>query len=368
MEYKDYNQTDESQQNSYDYQQYDYQQTDYNNQQYNNYNYQQYANVGGGMVDAAGNPVKSYFAVQLVFAIVEILLCCFSPVAMVLGIIALVFAVQANTAYTQCRAEEFKSKSKTSNILLIVGGVFAAVSILLNVIFAAIMVSEFEDIFSELENELRYEEDWDNEEDWDDEDEWMDEGELEEYEDVVESYPGTDTVYLVEGFADFTYNGVAYSIPMSYDTFTTMGYTLEEGFDEEYVFDAQTYETIWFYDEEGYELGRIRISNDTEDALALKDCVVDYIYFDNPASYIYDGSFDHIDLVFGEEFDMLTTYEELEAWLGTPYYICVDNSTDSEFITYEWTYYGDDKYQSIVVNYIDGVITDIAFEQYDFVY
>lgn len=334
------------------YQQYNYQQ--YNYQQYQN---SQYANLGGAMVDAAGNPLKSHFAVQLVFAIIEILLCCFSPVAMVLGIIALVFAVQANTAFNHGNAADFKSKSKTSTILLIVGGVFAAISIIINVVFASVYLTQLEDIISEIEHEMEYE-DWEDE-DWDKEDS--------DDEDVYSYYPGTDENYLVDGFEDFTYNGVAYSIPMSYSDFQKMGYYLEEGY-EDYVLEAMTYESIWFYDEDGNELGMIRISNDTEEEIALEEGIVDYIYFDNPASYVTDENLEHIDLVFGEGFDMYTTYEELEEWLGTPYYVSIDNSGGSEYVTYEWTYYGDDKYQSIEVSYWNGVITDVAFEQYDFVY
>lgn len=355
----------------YDNQQYDYQQysdqqynyQQYNNQQYNNQQYgygnPQYANPGGAMVDAAGNPLKSHFAVQLVFAIIEILLCCFSPIAMVLGIIALVFAVQANTAFNMGRAEEFKTKSKTSNILLIVGGVFAAIGILINVAAGALYATQFQEIFSEIESSV-------DEDNWNDE-AYLDEDDENDSDEIYEEYPGTMDVYLVEGFENFTYNGVAYSVPMSYDDFMTMGFVLEEGF-EDYIFEPQTYESIGFYDAEGNEMGRIRVSNDTENELSLEEGIVDYIYFDNPASYITDGSVEHIDLVFGNGFDMFTTYEELEAWLGTPYYISVDNSGDSEYVIYEWTYYGDDKYQSIVVSYWDGVITDVTFEQYDFVY
>lgn len=357
-----YDQQYYNQQYSYDNQQNNNQQYGYDNQQYNyqQYNNQQYGNLGGAMVDAAGKPLKSHFAVQLVFAIIEILLCCFSPIAMVLGIIALVFAVQANTAFNMGRAEEFKSKSKTSSILLIVGGVFAAIAIIINIVFASVYMTQFEDIFSELQNEIQ------NEEDWID-DSYMDEDNVDADEEIYEEYPGTMDVYLVDGFENFTYNGVAYSVPMPYSDFTKMGYSLEEGY-EDYVLAPESYESIWFYDEAGNELGMIRISNDTESELPLEEGIVDYIYFDNPASYITDGSVEHIDLVFGNGFDMFTTYEELETWLGTPYYINVDNSGGSEYASYEWTYYGDDKYQSIVVSYLDGVITDVAFEQYDFVY
>lgn len=354
MENRDYNESD------YNYgatEPYGYQQ--YNNQEYSHqqYNYQQNAS----MVDAAGNPLKSRFAVQLVFAIIEILLCCFSPVAMILGIIALVFAVQANTAFQLGRAEEFKVKSKTSNILLIIGGVFAAIAIIFNIVIISLNMTMFKGIFSEVENAII--------EEYEQEENWNDAGKIEEElePDIVEDYPGVDDVYLPEGFETFTYNGVVYSVPMSYVDFQKMGYMLEEEY-QGYVFEPQTYESMGFYDEEGNEIGEIRISNDTDQRLALEEGIVDYIYFDNPASYITDGSVSNIDLTFGNGFDMNTSYEELEEWLGVPYYVYTDTSDGTEYTSYEWTYYGEDKYQRIIVNYLDGVITNIMFEQYDFVY
>lgn len=347
--------------NNYNQQQYGYQQ--FGNQQYNNqqYNYQQYSyQQNGAMVDAAGNPLKNYFAAQLVFSIIEILFCCFSPVAMVLGIIALVFAVQANTAFQLGRAEEFKTKSKTSNILLIVGGVLTAIAILINVVAASFYMTQFQNIVQELESSI--------EEDFEKGDYWSDADSIEDEldSDIVEDYPGTDDVYLPEGFENFTYNGASYHVPMSYKEFEQMGYVLEDEY-QGYVFAAGTYESMGFYDAEGKEIGEIRISNDTEQELALEECVVDYIYFDNPASYITDGSVSNIDLTFGNGFDMTTSYEELEEWLGTPYYIWIDTSEEAEYANYEWVYYGADKYQRIIVNYLDGVITDITFEQYDII-
>ena len=342
-----------------------YDSAQYNNAQYGNpqYNNQQYGNpqyggFGGLMTDAAGNPLKNRFAIQLVFAIIEILLCCFSPIAMILGIIALVFTIQANSSYNLGRAEEFKAKSKTANILLIIGGVFALIGIIINAIFTTLFMTEFKDIYSELQQGIISEEDWMDEM-------WDDESDLNP--DIVEDYPGTDTLPLIEGFENFTHKGIAYSVPMPYETFMGMGYVLEEGY-ENFNISAESWENIWFYDEAGNALGCVRISNDTKEVIPLEEGVVDYIYFDNPASYITDGSGAELDLTFGNGFDMTTGYEELEAWLGTPYYVSVDTTGDVAYTTYEWIYNGDDKHQAIVINYLDDVITDISFEQYDIVY
>lgn len=365
---EEYNNANHSQQYTYSSQPYSdaqYNQTQYNQSQYGNrqygntqYNSQQYGNpqytgFGGPMTDAAGKPLKNRFAVQLVFAIIEILLCCFSPIAMILGIIALVFTIQANSSYNFGRVEEFKAKSKTANILLIIGGAFALISIIIHVIFAVFFMTEFKEIYNELEQGILSD-------DWMDEEDYID-------PDVFEDYPGTDEVLLVEGFENFTHKGAAYSIPMSYDVFMEMGYVLEEGYEKSKL-EPESWENVWFFDEAGNALGSIRISNDTKEEIPLEEGIVDYIYFDNRASYITDGSAAELDLIFGNGFGMTTSYEELEAWLGTPYYVSVDTSGDAAYTTYEWIYNGDDKYQAIIINYLDGVITDIAFEQYDIVY
>lgn len=320
----------------------------YNNTQYNN---AQYANLGGTPVDAAGNPLKSYFALQLVFAIIEIVCCCLSPVAMILGIIALVFAVQANTAYNQGRGEEFKAKSKTSNILLIIGGVFAAISLILNIAVFALMPQILEETYNYIEE---YEDEFYDEEFYDDED-----------SDVLEEYIGTNETPLVEGFEGFTLNGISYEIPMTYEDFGQMGYGIE-GLDGDFVFEAQTFEYFDIYDANDNLIGSIRISNDTQDALSAEDCVIDYIMFFNDAAY--DNNLEMLNLTFGNGFDMNTSYEELKAWLGDPYYVYEENMDGSTYQNYMWEYNGDDKYQRIDIYYLDGVISEIEIEQFDWVY
>lgn len=335
-----------------------YNNTQYNNTQYNNteyYNNQygnaQYSNLGGTPVDAAGNPLKSYFALQLVFAIIEILCCCLSPVAMILGIIALVFAVQANTSYNQGRGEEFKAKSKTSNILLIIGGVFAAISLLLNVAIFALVPQILEETYNYIEEN---------------EDEFLEDGfDFGEDGDYYEEYVGTNEEPLVEGFEIFTLNGIQYSVPMSYDEFVQMGYGIE-GLDGNYIFEGETFEYYNIVDGNGAYVGRIRISNDTQEELAPEECTIDYIELYNDAAY--DSDIANIDIIFGNGFDMNTSYEELKAWLGEPYYVYEENSDGSFYANYSWEYAGEDKYQYVDVYYLDGVISSITFEQFDYVY
>lgn len=327
--------------------------TQYYNAQYNNaqYNNAQYANLGGTPVDAAGNPLKSHFALQLVFAIIEIVCCCFSPIAMILGIIALVFAVQANSAYNRGMGEEFKTKSKTSNILLIVGGVFVAISIILNVVVFAFMPQILETSYSYIEE---YEDELYGNGFYNDED-----------AEVFEEYVGTNEAPLVEGFESFTLNGVTYQIPMTYDEFLQMGYEIED-LDKNAVFEAQTFEYYDIYDANDYWVGAIRISNDMQEDMTVQECVIDYIQFYNDAAY--DSSIETIDLTFGNGLNMNSTYEELKAWLGEPYYIYEEVVDDSSYTNYMWEYNGDDQYQCIDIYYLDGEISEVVIEQFEWMY
>ena len=301
------------------------------------------------MMDEMGNPLKSYLALQIVFAVVEIVLCCLSPLTTVLGIVALVFAVQANNAYIQRNAAGFKSKSKVSNILLIIGGVFALLSVAIKVLAVVIFASNFtgmvndfiidgtdnfEEFFEYYEEE--YNEDFDGLE-----------------EDIAVEQTGADNIPLVEGFDKFTLNGVEYSMPMSYATFLEMGYYIEEGYSENYIFAPEYYEYFNIYDGEKY-IGMIRVSNDTATEIPLKDASVDYISFEN---FVADQ------ITFGNGFDLTTSYETLEEWLGGSSYQYIDDETG--YVSYQWIYSGDNKYQNFEVTYFDGAIVNIIFEEYD---
>ncbi len=387
MENKDYNGYSESTQESTDYSPY-YNTENYNygnaesysntnnygsteNYNYNNssqnytngqngyqYNNQQFTNLSGVKVDSEGRPMQNLFAVQLIFAIVEIVLCCFSPTTMVLAIIALVFAIQANTAYAHNKEVDFKVKSKVSNILLIIGGVFTVVSIISSILFSAVFMASAETIVQEFEQEYGG-----------DVEAFLEDlmGEMEEYDDgdEYEGYSetlGDGDVPLAEGFDTFTLNGITYSVPMTYNEFLQMGYTIEEGY-ENYILEADTYENLIINGDNGYMIGMIRVSNDSNVVLPLEECVVDYIRLDNDAAY-YDDV-EPLDLTFGNGLTVNSSYEEVEAFMGEPTYLYIDEETEYE--NYTWYYYGENEYQSFDIYFSEGVISEICFEQYEYV-
>ena len=353
MDNNEYNRT-EGQQTDYS-QYYNTENYNYGNTQ-NQYNSQQYKDMSGVRVDSEGRPMKNMFAMQLVFAIVEILLCCINPVAMVLAIIALVFAIQANTAYVHNEEINFKVKSKVSNILLTIGGVWATISLITTILLSALFMTSVDAIMREFEREYN--------------------GDIEAFlEDFLEGYElyddgyesdgysetlGDGDVPLAEGYDSFTLKGVAYSVPMTYEQFCQMGYTIEDGY-ENFILEPDTYENMIINGDDGYMVGMIRVSNDTNVVLSLEECTVDYIRLDNEAAYYEDEP--ELELTFGNgALNIHSSYAEVEAFMGQPTYLYIDE--ESGYENYTWYYYGEEEYQSFDIYFQDGVITEICIERY----
>lgn len=291
-------------------------------------------------IDSQGRFMKNHFATQLAFSIVEILLCCFSPTTMVLAIIALVFAIQANTAYVHGIELDFKVKSKVSSILLIVGGSLAAVSIICTLLFTSIFMFSADTFMREFNGDIEA---------------FLDDAVYDYYEDdyMGESL-GDGTVPLVEGYEQFTLNGTTYKLPMTYVEIQQMGYVIEEGY-EGYILNPGDYQSVAINDTDGDWVGRIRFANHTNVVLPLEEGVVDYISFENKAAY---GG-ETLDLQFADGLDMNSSYEDVKAFMGTPTYIY--ESTDG-YGNYDWYYSGDGLYQSFSLYVSNGVISNITFE------
>ncbi len=331
---------------------------DYNNYQYNMYqnnNPQQYNGFADPMVDEAGAPLKNQFGILLAFAIIEILLCCLNPVTMVLGIIALVFAALANSAYNKRHAKDYISKSKVSTILLIVGGGLAVLTILFYAVFIGLNASLYEEMNDLI---IEYEDDYgDDYEDYDEEDDYYND----DYEgEVIEEYLTDGDIPLPDGFENFTLNGTAYTVPMTYYELYDMGYVLDAEY-EGYILDDWTYEYVTIYeqnDPDGVSAGLVRISNDTDRSLSIEDCTVDYICLDNNRVYMSDYTYPELDIEFADGLDIGSSYEEIEAYFGTPTYRYIDGAYER----YRWYFSGDGFYQEFEVNFINGEISTIGFD------
>ena len=101
------------------------------------------------------------------------------------------------------------------------------------------------------------------------------------------------------------------------------------------------------YDEDGYMRAMIRIVNNTDADILLKKCIVDYFYMENPA--IFDDTVTIPDFVFCNGLTFESTYEDVEAYLGMPYYHYEDHSEEGKeflMITYEMLHTAQDKVKS----------------------
>ncbi len=389
MENNDYCAPEQEQNNSSDYgNPYNYSNTSYENPNYSNPNYtnnpygqnpygqspygqnqygqNQYANLGGVMVDDKGRPLKNHFALKLVLSIIMILMCCFSPLVSILGIIGLVFTCMANSAYNQGNPHEFKTKDKVSTILLSIGGVIAALIIILYVVVIAFTFTNndfwemygdiYDEVYSEMYGDL-YGDDWEDEI-------W---GNTDYSGSITEEYPGTNLTPLVEGFNQFTYNGMAYEVPMSYNTFLGMGYTLE-AFDETIVFEAGDYEAYEFIISDDYT-GVVRISNNSNQQLLITECEIDYICFYSQDAYdgVNSSGIKYMELYIVGELSIASEYEEFEKVLGTPYYVYTETDEKyGDFVTYQWLYEGTTEIQRLEISFFDGAVCDFAIDHYEY--
>ncbi|MBQ8518119.1 MAG: hypothetical protein IJ455_00755 [Agathobacter sp.] len=175
-------------------------------------------------------------------------------------------------------------------------------------------------------------------------------------------YIGDDTQPLPEGFNTFSYNGVTYTLPTTYQEIAKMGFFLEEEYDESYTFPAEYEELLNLNDADGYLAGMIRVNNHTDEDLPLEQCIVDYLYLGNDAAY----SDEEIapDFVFGDNLSFESSYEELEAYFGLPYYHYEDHEEEGYYYdNYEWSYYGEGEIHFVSITFWNGVISDISIEK-----
>ena len=129
-------------------------------------------------------------------------------------------------------------------------------------------------------------------------------------------YIGDNTMPLPEGFETFTYNGQTYTLPESYEELVDEGF-MEDG---------------------------------------------DGFYIDNPM--LYDEELTVPDFVFGDGFTFESTYEDLEAYFGTPYYHYEDHSEPGYFYdSYEWCYDGEYESHYVSVTFLEGVMSDVVIDK-----
>ena len=171
---------------------------------------------------------------------------------------------------------------------------------------------------------------------------------------------GTDTEPLVEGFETFWLNGTEYSLPMKYGEMDDIGFDLIDE-NEGLWFPPEYEETIFLTDDDGYDWLMVSVSNNTDEDLYLEDCVVDYIYVENPTVYDVFAEIPDFEFCDGITFD--SGYNEVEAYLGTPYYYYENSSDDYYYEMFEWAYYGDDEMHFVSIDFYDGQMYSVTIEK-----
>lgn len=246
----------------------------------------------------------------------------------------------------QKAAEKQKPSSvakNTKKIILIF--VFVLIGINVGVVFSAfnVMRSTYNSVY---DNFMDFEEEWIT---------------FEEDEGYGE-YLGDGSTPLVEGFNTFSYEGQTITLPTTYQEISKLGFTLEEGYDEDYEIEPECYEHVYLNNEDGYIQVMIRVYNPTDEDLPIRQCVVDYFFVNNDAAYNENG--DVVDFVFGDGLTLESSYEQLEAYFGTPYYHYFDHSEESYYYdSYEWSYYGEDEIEYVSVTFWNGIISDVGIEK-----
>ena len=354
-----------------------------------------------------GRP-KNRFALKIVAAVFEILsVCLCNPITMILGIVGLVFACGANSCYKQGRWDEFKSKAKTSAILLWIG---FAVDVLVIVLWVVLIIGvyhglmqsgewnkvmelytayydgdldealemytdeellsilegyvsgEYDDVLNEYYGDTEYDigdvlEDFEFGDDTDD-----------TYDD--DSYDYYDTEYVYDDtYEDIEYDykefgslgdywklniaGKTYEVPLVLSDFIADGYATDVEDPESEIVEAGDLYICALSDANGYECMYVEAYNAGDDAAALMECIVIAVEVCNPDVYYDDGYEYDFSMESGITFD--STYEEIVEAFGEPSY----SEVEDDYYYLEWDY-EEEYYDFIIITMSDGVIEDIT--------
>lgn len=182
------------------------------------------------------------------------------------------------------------------------------------------------------------------------------------WEDDYSEYLGDVETPLPDGYENFVYNGVAYTLPMTYEIISQMGFVLEEDYELDDLIPTEFNEMLSLYADDGDTFAMVIVKNNTGESIPLAQCTVEYFYIENPAAFDEIGITP--DFSFGAGINFESTYEEVETYLGVPYYHYADHSEEGCYYdAYEWSYYGDDEYHHVNIVFWNGLISDISIQK-----
>ena len=158
-------------------------------------------------------------------------------------------------------------------------------------------------------------------------------------QDSYSEFLGDGETPLPEGFEKFKYNGYPCTLPTDFEEIMIMGCEITDYDMYNEVFYADYEELLDIYDKRtGIYLGDIRIKNDTSESLVIKECSVDRFFIYN--AELYDPTVKMPNFMFGDGLTFNSTYEEVEAYFGTPYWYCIDYSDKAyKHEIYQWSYF-----------------------------
>ena len=180
-------------------------------------------------------------------------------------------------------------------------------------------------------------------------------------EGIVEENLSAPDTPLPTGYENIIYNDVWITLPTTCKEIATLGYEIES-YELTDIVPPDFWDNIGLLDENGYMVAMFSICNKTGEDISVGECMVEYFYIHNEKAY--DKGLESPNFIFGEGYNFESTYEELESYLGTPHYHYSDY-TDEEFLydSYEWTYYGEEEEQRVIVNFVNDVISDVSIEK-----
>lgn len=177
-----------------------------------------------------------------------------------------------------------------------------------------------------------------------------------------EEYLGDDTTPLLEGFETFTYNGETITLPTTFEELSSMKFVLDTEYSKFELVPSGFNEFIDLVDADGNTYAMVIVDNYTEDEIPLGKCTIDYFSISNP--YLYDETESAPEFMFVNGLTFESTYGDLEATLGVPYYHYEDHSEEGYYYdSYEWTYYGEYETHNVIVTFWNGEISDISIQK-----
>ena len=183
---------------------------------------------------------------------------------------------------------------------------------------------------------------------------------------TIGEYIGDADIPLPEGFDKFKYNGYPCTLPATFEDIYEMGLHVVDYDMLNEVFYGEYEELLDIYDNyDGTCLGMIRVSNPSSESRPMMKCTVDYFYIYNPA--VDDPSVPTPNFKFGDGLTFESTYEEVESYLGTPYYYYAEESNyGSSYESYDWAYYGEDEIHYVTITFWNGEMSSVSIEKRDY--